>query len=397
MRVKFCVVGGGPHGVTITHFLLSKGVLADDICIVDPHSTLMERFFRVLKSTCVTYMRGGLGSHIAANEEGLERYARERWNGDLTSKYGNIPSRLFEGHARQEIAVQRTESLHLRDELVALHREGKRFRVVLSSGTELLAKYVILAPGLEHHPLYPAWVEEPWRSGPSARMRHVMQQQFAVEAVQSPWKHAVIIGSGVAGVQVAIELAGQAPVGARVTLLSMHPIVVSRFDCDETWLDPQVIQNFLNSGSVEDRRNRVIQARRIGTILPELRDGLSVLESSGRVTFRRGMINAATSLNNGGFSFRVGDQTSVDAEVALLATGLLPSPPGGVLLARVAETLGAARTNARDPVLTNQLQWEYPELFVSGTAAETVLGPMAGTIPGARMAAQRILQACHLQ
>jgi len=45
------------------------------------------------------------------------------------------------------------------------------------------------------------------------------------------------------------------------------------------------------------------------------------------------------------------------------------------------------------PIVDRDLRWGHPRIFVSGALAELELGPSARNIAGARLAAERIVQA----
>ena len=93
-------------------------------------------------------------------------------------------------------------------------------------------------------------------------------------------------------------------------------------------------------------------------------------------------------------SLSTGEKIQVDE--ILLATGFGKKPPGGKIIEedlvqkaglQVSEFCGF-------PIVDENLCW-HPRIFVAGALAELELGPSARNIAGARLAAERILQAVN--
>ena len=84
----------------------------------------------------------------------------------------------------------------------------------------------------------------------------------------------------------------------------------------------------------------------------------------------------------------------IQVDQVLLATGFSKNVPGGVL---VRDLVDNSRLDVSEfcgyPIVDENLLWDQKRIYVAGALAELELGPSARNIAGARLAAERIVQA----
>ena len=195
------------------------------------------------------------------------------------------------------------------------------------------------------------------------------------------------MGGGISAAQAACSLAGQ---GVRVTLVTRHEARVHLFDSDPIWLGPKGMTPFLREPSYQRRRATIDDARRRGSLPPEVFRRLDALAQGGRLTLVEDDIVSATIDGDASvvLSLRRG-QRAITADRVVLATGFLPHRPGGALVDDAIDRFGLACGDCGYPLVSRSLEWT-PGLFVTGPLAELELGPTARNISGARAAGIRL-------
>ena len=80
---KWCVVGGGPHGVHIAARLLSEapGATPANLRIVDDEPTLLHKWKTRTAATGMRYLRSSASNHLDVDLDDLRRYARATGRG----------------------------------------------------------------------------------------------------------------------------------------------------------------------------------------------------------------------------------------------------------------------------------------------------------------------------
>jgi hypothetical protein len=170
-----------------------------------------------------------------------------------------------------------------------------------------------------------------------------------------------------------------------VTLFTRGKVRVSEFDVVPGWMGP--VGKVFSSQSASGRRKLIEEKRQGGTVNPAVFAELSAqlakgelkheLISSPRCLLSRGTVSIHDC--SGNFTF----------DHVLLGTGFEKGLHP--LQLQVSRDLKAPRSDCGVPLLDSGLQW-LPGLFVAGCHAELALGPTAGNLLGARLAAKRILK-----
>mmetsp|Transcript_7370 Transcript_7370/g.11098 ORF Transcript_7370/g.11098 Transcript_7370/m.11098 type:complete len:682 (-) Transcript_7370:95-2140(-) len=236
-----------------------------------------------------------------------------------------------------------------------------------------------------------------------------------------------IVGGGITAAHKALELSRRyqqekkdgnaAP--SSIHLISRHPLKEQQFDTHQDWMmdraaskrseegggsgTPKCQVLFQQCDCWKERRKIIAQERIPGTVTPAVHrgeDGLNYAIENGDVEWHQAeIVDKAYAMENGKdeishleLTLSCGQTIQVDR--VLLATGFKKNVPGGSL---VRDLVDNSTLNVSDfcgyPIVDENLLWDKKRIYVAGALAELELGPSARNIAGARLAAERIVQA----
>jgi len=409
--LDWIIVGGGIHGTHLGAVLRARGTGEDRLRIVDPHPELLSRWTLRAARTGMRHLRSPGVHHVGVGAHDLFRWAsKRRWRGLAPFKGRNRrPSlELFQAHARSVIGETGLDRCHETASMTGIEEVRGGLRVLTDRGS-LTARRVILAPGGEQAPP-PSWAEA------APGVHHL----FAPDLDLGSWTRRVrdlegkpaIIGGGISAVQATLHIAEAVP-DRPVILVLRHPLRVHRFDSDPGWLGPRNLRGFQAEPDPARRRTLIAAARNRGSITAEEQSRLRSAVRSGRVELVFGEVERLESAGGGGGA--TGSRLSVrscmhpdkgsrapvgpkaggvtrqlDVEGVLLATGLNSDGNTHAWIRPIAVKLGLPLGQGGFPEIDRSLSWG-DRIFLTGTLADLELGPVAGNIAGARMAARRIL------
>ena len=111
----------------------------------------------------------------------------------------------------------------------------------------------------------------------------------------------------------------------------------------------------------------------------------------GRVVWHEGEV--ADVVDRGErLAVRLGDETPIECDRILLATGFESRRPGGDLVDDLIASASLPCARCGYPIVDETLRW-HPRVYVSGPLAELEIGPVSRNIAGARRAGDRIVAA----
>ncbi len=388
---RWVVVGAGIHGTYVARALREAGVSADELTVLDRRGAFLGSFREKAVACGMESLRSTYVQHLGPEPFGLETFAETRDRTDELLATADYPSRpslsLFVDHAedvierfdlRQSLHGATATSFGSRDGLVVETTDGRldTDRIVLAVGPGDRYRRPDWARGVER-------IEHVWDAvGPPADR---------VDDGDDVW----VVGGGITAGQFARSVAD---VADSVTICSRDPLQEATIEADPRWLNWPYIESELHSlppGSTA-RLERIREARYDGTIPSYIANSL---RGTPNVTIRTGEIRAATSIDGRvALSLRDGSFETTDA--LFLATGFERAADSSVI-ARVADSLDLERGAAGIPVLDDgTLAWRRNDgsrsnVFVTGVLAESVIGPFAGNVPGARRAAERLVGTVH--
>ncbi len=387
-RVDWVIVGGGIHGTYIARELLESGVSRDEIVVLDSDGELLASFRRKARACGMETLRSNYVQHVGPSPFGLEGFAEANNRGEELVPTRNSQPRptldLFLDYA--DSVIDQFDLQNLVHEATVTGLREERSLVVETTAGSVQATNVVLAVGPGERFSRPDWARG------SERVEHVWDEPTTpaerVESGDCVW----VVGGGTTAAQFATSVTDQAD---SVVLCSRRPLQVALREADPTWLNWQHIAKQLHSlppGS-QARYDRLREARNEGTIPPYLKRELDGTENIDcRYEELTGVVETPEEL------LLTGEQnTGYRADRVVLATGFEPVYDHP-FVERVACVLGLERGYRGMPVLDDTtLAWRRQQggcsrLFVTGRLAEGTLGTFAGNIPGARRAAERIIE-----
>lgn len=386
------VIGGGVHGTYVARELLESGLPRGQLVILDSNGRLLESFRRKARGCGMETLRSNYVQHVGPSPFGLELFARARNREDELVATHNSQCRptlsLFLDYADSVIQQFELDTLLTEATVTGIERaDGLRIKTIDES---IRARRAIIAVGHAGRYCRPEW------SRSTDRLEHVWDSAEPPAERINPGENVVVVGGGITACQTALALADCANT---VALWSGHPLRKALREADPRWLNWKHIERELHThppGS-KARVERIAQARNDGKVPPYL---LRELRASA-VTITTDRIQDLHEFDTG--LSLVGEQTRQhDVDRVLLATGF-ESVATHPFVDRVAQSLSLSRGYDGWPVLDDEtLSWQTvdgssSDLYVTGKLAELTVGPLAGNIPGARRASERLVAAARQQ
>lgn len=383
--IEWLIVGGGIHGTHLSLALTRRaGVPAAKVRVLDPHARPLAAWDRCVDSVGMPFLRSPDAHHLDLAAPSLHLYADAR-RASRVRRFCRPSVALFREHAEAVIRAHDLEALRLRGSARAIRR-GPRGLVVDSDQGELTARRVVLAIG-GGAPRWPAWARAWVDAGDDAAqgIDHVLSERYCV-ATTNAAARVVVIGGGLSAVQAAI--AASRGRRAPVHLVSRRPPRVAAFDPDACWTGDRCLRRLWRLTDPAARRALVDGARQRATVPPDVARQLALAVRRGRVIQTIGEVARAAASADGVLELTCLNGQVITADRVVLATGVDDHRPGPWLDA-VAEALALPVGPRGFPCVDRRLRWG-DGVHVSGVLAELELGPAAGNIVGARLAARRL-------
>lgn len=383
-RVEWLIVGGGIHGTYVVRELLEAGVPRSELAVLDSHGELLAAFRKQARACGMETLRSNYVQHVGPSSFGLELFAEARQREDelVPTRHSQVRPTLdlFLDYADHVIDRFELADLVCERTVTGISREDGL--VVETTKGQVRAERVVLAIGPGTRYRRPDWAG-------AAGVEHVWDdlrpptERIGVD--ETVW----VVGGGITAAQFATTIADR----AAVTLCTRHPLQTALREADPRWLNWQYIARELHSlppGSAA-RYDRLQEARNDGTIPPYLKTELD----RSAVTVHHDEITDV---------FETGDELLVTCaresgspvDRIVLATGFEPVF-GHSFVRQLGSSLSLARGYRGMPILDDgTLAWQTQEgtdsnVLVTGKLAAGSVGAFAGNIPGARRAAERLV------
>ena len=394
--LECAIVGGGIHGTYLAQRLLEETAIErSELRIVDPHARLLESFRRKARACEMSSLRSTFVHHVGTEPFGLEDFAEARSREDEllpTREYPRRPSlSLFLDYADHVIEGRDLESLHRRAAVESIRRQAhgrSNEPVVLETddGDAFESRTVVLAIGHGGRYRRPTWADG------VEGIDHVWDDAFDPGAAV---EETIIVGGGITAAQLATDLCER----EAITLLSRHELTAATVEADPLWINWNHVERQLHRHPPGSRRRfEVLQAaQNRGTIPPRLLEALESAATGDTLSIRHGGVRSARAVD-GRVRLLLEPSGCLSADRVVLATGFEPvfEHP---FVGRIADSCGLERGYRGMPVLDDgTLAWRRTSggassIYVTGALAAGTAGPLAGTVIGARRAADRICDA----
>lgn len=379
------IVGGGIHGVHIAARLLADARVApEQLRIVDPAGRLLARWRAVTETTGMSHLRSPSVHHLDLDPGSLLDFAGKPRSGKsrlFAPPYDRPALRLFNEHCDWVTQSFELPDLHIQDRVEQCRVDGDNVVVRLSHGRQLTTRHVVLALGVGDQPELPEWAP---RGHP--RVRHIFEPGF--NGWPTSKETVAVVGGGISAGQVGLRLLEE---GHRVHLISRHALRQHQFDSDPGWLGPKYMAGFDLEKDYGRRRAMIAEARHRGSVPPDVRQALSQAIAGGQLDWHEGTVERLDATDDS-VRLWLNNQTRLQAQRVLLATGFSPHRPGGAMVDGLAASAGLPCAPCGYPIVDSALRW-HPRVYVTGALAELELGPSSRNIAGARRAATRLVGA----
>ncbi|WGK68712.1 FAD/NAD(P)-binding protein [Candidatus Haliotispira prima] len=388
---EWLIVGGGLQGCYFAG-LLSHLCGRGKVAILDPQPRLLHRWLKRSDACHMKYMRSTSMHHLAPDPGDLLDFARISGYGEehFTEPYLRPSLTLFNAHCRRVLETFRLGEIHICGRLCRLSKldsGGWQVRYLDTEDREsgLRSQNILLALGDqgEYRPdstLGEQYEQSPHLSSVDFSFDEVLAKTFRWQARKPKQASDIcLVGGGISSAQMALYLLEQ---GLKVQIDSRYPLRSFQFDSDPGWLF-KFLPKFRAETDLQKRWQIIMEERHKGSVPPRLYESLLGYQQQGRLLL--GSREARDGSDSDGFGV-------CGAIPVVLATGLRYETPDWLL--EVARELGLPllRTAAGEkPALDSSLEWDSeraPGLYLTGRLAELFLGPSAGNISGARVAAR---------
>ncbi|NRA44823.1 MAG: SidA/IucD/PvdA family monooxygenase [Oligoflexales bacterium] len=377
------IIGGGIHGVHIAASILDKYKDSDPkLGIIDPWPHLLHRWYSHTAATGMSYLRSPAVHNLAIDPFDLQKYGGKKARYKqvyFRQPYSRPSTNFFKKHSELVIDRFKLKDLHVQAKVEKIVLGNDHVEINCEHGQNLSSQKIVLALGSGDHLNKPDW------AATVPNTEHIFSENF-LWPEKGENRNLVIVGGGISAIQAALYAY---TIGFKVHLVTRHELRQFQFDSDPGWLGPKYMAGFLKQKSYEVRRKMISHARHRGSAPQELIASLRKHIADKKINFHHSDVRQAI-VNGNEVTVELANDTKIEADMVLLATGFKRERPGGKLVANLLSEYQLPTASCDYPILDAQLRW-HPRLFVSGALAELELGPAARNISGARSAARRIV------
>ena len=375
--MHWTIIGGGLQGTTIALKLKNEGLKNEALTIIDPYSSLCERFNIYTQRISMPYLRSPFVHHIHPKPFHLKQYARyHQYTSAYYCPYKRPQRDMFMHHVHDLIHQFKLNDCHIQGKVEAINKSRGKWCIKLSTGDKMITDCVVIANGYTQTPFIP----EIFRN--KANVKHIFADNYHA-SLDKDTQH--VVGSGISAAHLTLKLLNEHN-HQLVHLWMNKDIEIHNFDADPGWLGPKKL-NYLASISSSDARMKLIEDERHSGSMPmELFLRLKKYVQSGRLVIHMSQIDDVTE------SYIIAAGKYFEYKHILLATGFYNQLLTQPLIKNLIQNEQAPLNQSGYPSLSNELEW-LNQLFVAGGLADLELGPFARNIMGGKESAERISKA----
>ena len=337
---------------------------------------------------------------------------------------------FFNNHCDEVIAKYNLDQIHTKGFVTKIEPFDDYVKVQVSMGesgkmVDYFAEQIVLALG-NAAPNIPTWVDE--YDLKNGLVKHLLDDNDSVasESTFDSCKNMkiAIIGGGISAAHKALQLARNTSnnrldtesESSAIHLISRQPLREQQFDTHQDWMMDQAASRRSKDGGgyrvpkkqmmyqkcdcLKERRKIIAEERVPGTLTPAVyrgNNGLKYAIQKGEIGWHHAYVVEKKYIQGGNGNdqilLKLSCGESIQVDRVLLATGFDKNVPGGKMIQNLINDFGLKVSEyCGYPVVSKHLRWS-DRVFVAGALAELELGPSARNIAGARLAAERIVQA----
>lgn len=378
-----CVVGAGPHGLAITaHLLTARRALR--VTVVDPAGAWLTTWRDQFARLDISVLRSAMVHHPGVDPGGLGTFTRRRNRPTSGLPYGVPLASVFEEYCAELVDGLDLASVVVADRVERVDEDG----TVTTATATFRAERVVIASNHSRPHVPRAFADALVTSD-----RVVHSADVDLRSLRDlTGERIVVVGGGMTAGHLAC---GALARGADVVQLVRRPIAVRDFDVEPGWLGPRELDRF---GAERDPARRLalaVEARGGGSVPPWMHAALAAHVDAGRLRHLVGdteAIDVATDVAIGADHVSLtltgadGEPVPIEADRCWLATGRTPQ------LDPALDHVGVDTVDGY-PVLDPTLRVRGTRIHIVGRLAAPTIGPAAGNLWGARVAARHITRA----
>jgi len=373
------------------------------------------------------------------NPRGVQK-DKQRRSSLFSNDYERPRLDFFNNHCDEVIAKYNLDQIHTKGYVtkIELSDDHVKVQVAMVDSGEMVdyhAKQIVLALG-NAEPSIPTWVNE--YDLQNGLVKHLLEDNNIDDDTVGQSDddnynnmNIAIIGGGITAAHKALQLArkskgssnrhdGTESKSPAIHLISRHPLREQQFDTHQDWMMDQAASKRSKDGGgyglpkkqvlyqkcdcLKERRQIIAEERIPGTLTPAVYrgdHGLKYAIQKGEIGWHQAYVVEKERVPNRNgkeddqmMILKLSCGESIQVDRVLLATGFDKTLPGGKMIQNLIND--NSKLNVSDycgyPIVSEHLRWS-DRVFVAGALAELELGPSARNIAGARLAAERIVQA----
>lgn len=259
-------------------------------------------------------------------------------------------------------------------------KESGLFKVVLSDGTCLISKSVVVSIG-QGQPYVPEifapWMKEKMAVAHSSKLSSISFYQMEV----------CVIGGGSSAALCAIKACSDGC--KKAILIHRRKIECRQFELQNEWISPKkgLLQHEFFLQDTPEKRLAFIRRERRASMTPHEMSELKRLEGQGMLQMKVGEAKSINQIGENWFEIHLED-SSIVCQKIIFDTGFRNRCEDDLLLSKIASRFPIKMTDGL-PHLHTSLRWKKGlDLFVVGSYAALELGPEAFNMLGAARAAR---------
>jgi len=386
LRRPIVIAGAGPHGLSAALHLIDRDPSTrQPLVVCDPSGDWLTTWRGQFDAMHIDRLRSPVVHHSGCDPMSLSEFCHAHGrHAELFPRYSSPSANLFDDFTADLIVSHHIDDLIRPTSLTEICVDGDLI-ARCANGDEIRAEAVIVATN-PHRIIRPEWAI----AAPDAPIVHTSELSDAAFVASTPDAELLVVGGGLSAGQVALHGCAQF---SHVTMVARRPMRCSEFDTDPGWLGPKHLNGFEAEPDPAQRWEQVLAARDGGSIPEWMNDELMSLVAQSRLTIIEGDQVASVDHDRAHWRARTVVGRSINTSLIVLATGTAPDVTVDAALRHLvtpANTLSCGL-----PMLSPDLSWVHPRLFVMGRLAALQLGPTAGNLSGARFGARRITDALY--
>ncbi|MEB6237640.1 lysine N(6)-hydroxylase/L-ornithine N(5)-oxygenase family protein [Staphylococcus gallinarum] len=371
---KWTIIGRGIQAVTIALKLRTQGLATNDLCIIDPHTSLCEQFNRYTSTIDMPYLRSPCVHHVHPDPFHLKQFAKHRqYTNASYGRYQRPNREMFMAHTHMLIHELNLNHSHVQASATSITKQDNLWFVQCNNSEAFSTENLIIAFGCNHQINFP----KAYKNQPD--VTHIFDGSYKSYSQSSH-----VIGSGISAAHLTLKLIKHNP--QQIHLWTNKPLAVHDFDADPGWLGPKYMTRFKQITTSEEKQQVILNERHKGSMPKELELRLKKYVKQGKLVIHTNELQAISNHQI------ITEHKAITYDHIILATGFEETIMKQPIIKQLIHQHHAPLCSCGFPNISSELEW-LPHLYVAGGLADLELGPFARNIMGGREAATRISNA----